>query len=220
MRAVIVVVLSIVLASATGSARAQSFYIGAQGGYNDLFDAELNEDCWLFTCTSEGTAIFDEGHAIGGVVGFEMPLGVRIEGEFTYRENRFQSIGWVDASRATSGDVRSQTVMANLYYDFGIGPLRPYLGGGGGVMFVEFDDVRDANGPLFSGERTLLAGQVIAGVGISPLPNTTIYLDYRALFAEDANFTFASTQRAAIAGQGVDIENGSQTVMVGIRQSF
>lgn len=220
MRAVFVVVFSIVLASAAGSARAQDFYIGVQGGYNGLFDADFNEVCIALSCSSDATAEYDEGLAAGGVVGFHTPLGVRVEGEFTYRENDFGSIAWPDAVRATSGNIRSQVFMANVYFDSDFGSVQPYVGGGIGAVRVEFENVSDADGPLFSGERTLFAGQVIAGIGTSPLPNTTLYVDYRALFAQDANYTFASTQRAAIAGQRFDVEYWSQSVIVGIRQSF
>jgi opacity protein-like surface antigen len=102
----------------------------------------------------------------------------------------------------------------------GTGSVQPYIGGGGGVMNVEFDDVSDANGPLFDGERTLLVGQLMAGLGFSPSPNTTLYLDYRALFAEDAHFTFAGSQRVEIAGEPFDARYWNQSIMIGVRQSF
>lgn len=222
MRAVLVVLLSVILASVAGTARAQNFYVGVQGGYNDVFESDFNEFC-LFLCGSDNsvaTPDYGGGLAFGGVIGFDMASGLRLEGEYTYRENDFRSIGWTDAVRATSGTVRSRAYMANVYYDLGSGSVQPYIGAGGGVMTLEFDDVSDANGPLFDGEQNLLAGQLMIGIGIAPLPNTMLYMDYRALYVEDAHFTFAGTQRAEIAGEPFDARYWSQSIMVGVRQSF
>ncbi|NNG03266.1 MAG: outer membrane beta-barrel protein [Inquilinus sp.] len=208
------------LLATTATARAEGFYLGVQGGYNGAVDAELNEDCGILLCISDGTAVYDPGAAIGVVFGLDMSGGWRLEGELTYRENRFDEIEWFDGLRQTDGRITSTALMGNVIYDYEADSVQPYLGAGIGAVNVSFDDVRDVDGALFDGSETVLAGQFIGGVGLTLAPSTTLYIDYRAMLTEDVSLVIDPGQRASIAGDPVDVEYFVQSVMIGIRHEF
>lgn len=217
-RFALIAAAAIIASQAT--AHAEGFYIGLQGGYNDAEHAGLNEDCTIILCIADGTAIYDDGRAVGLVFGLDTSFGWRLEGELTYRENAFDEIRWFDAVRPTSGEVNSTALMGNIIYDYALEPIQPYLGLGIGAVNVSFEDVRDVDGALFGGSETVLAGQLIGGVGFSLLPSTTLYLDYRAMVTEDISLVIDPGQRVGIAGDPVRIEYITQSVMIGIRHEF
>lgn len=208
------------LLATTATANADGFYLGVQGGYNDAVDADLNEDCGILLCISDGTAAYDHGGAIGVVFGLDTSSGWRLEGELTYRENRFDEIDWFDGLRPTDGRVTSTALMGNLIYDYAADSVQPYVGVGFGGVNVSFDDVRDVDGALFDGSETVLAGQFIGGVGFTVAPSATLYVDYRAMFTEDVSLVIDPGQRASIADEPVDVEYIVQSVMIGIRYEF
>lgn len=201
------------------SARADGFYVGLQGGFNDVFEGDFNDDCAII-CLAEAEATYEDGFIVSGAIGYGTSFGLRLEGEVTYRDNAFGPVEWTDAVRPTSGDVTSVAAMGNLYYDFGPSVVEPYIGAGLGFVNISYDDVRDANGPLFGGDETVFAWQVLAGLGFDVALGTRLQFDYRALFTESASFRYAATQRAAIAGQRLDIDYWNQSLMFGIRQEF
>lgn len=209
---------AIIVASAGTASAQDGFYIGLQGGYNSSFGPYINEDCVF--CDQEATAELDGGSAIGVVAGVRMEGGVRFELEATRRNNSFLSIDWSDAERATEGDVRSFAYMANVMVDLYPGPMRPYVGFGLGAATVDFRNIRDANGLLVDGTRTVFAGQAMAGVSADLGPGTQISAEYRFFATTEAHLRFDGGQRAAIAGRSADFEYRNNTLMIGIRQSF
>lgn len=205
------------------TAHAENFYVGVKAGYNSAMDASINESCSFLVCDEDGVAFYKSGLGAGLVFGLDKSFGWRLEGELTYRENAFDEVRWFGGERPTDGNVQSIAFMANLIYDFNDfahEPVQPYLGGGVGAVNVSFDGVRDANGAVFDGSETVFAGQVIGGAGFTIRPSTTFFFDYRLMVTEDMAMVVNSGQTTNIAGDLIDIEYMTQSVMIGVRQSF
>lgn len=124
------------------SFRDAGFYVGARGGAVWADDTQ-------FTIT--GPALientYDLGFAGSLFVGFEVPdlyhgFGMRLEGELGYMQAEvdFHTVAGTPATAANSfGSTDAFTAMANLYADYTLGALRPFIGGGVGVARVGFE---------------------------------------------------------------------------------
>lgn len=179
--------------SAPADAAAQSFYFGIHAGRNFAFDGEFNN--------SGSDLTFDPGYAYGAVLGYDAGNRFRLEGALTYRGNTLDSLGGVPQG----GKISSTSAMVNSYYDFmSGGSWTPYLGGGVGIVRVEFDGATDA--------KDWVAGyQLIAGLGFNLSTNTVWTVDYRYFGVNDPKFETGGTFSQELA---------YSTAMIGIRSNF
>lgn len=152
-------------------------YFAVYGGFNIRPDA-------TFTLTdgSTGTDEFDNGLMAGAAIGYRFP-NFRVEGEFGYRKNDDA----VDNNIAFGAwSYRTFSFMLNGYFDLELGPLKPYLGLGGGLanasQKVEFP------GGSMSDSYNVFAYQIMAGVGIDITPRITAFAGYRFFATEDQTF--------------------------------
>jgi opacity protein-like surface antigen len=210
------------LLSAADDAAAQGFYLGLHGGLNITHDGDVDE-YFFFDSTTVGKAAYESGSAFGGSLGYESAGSWRMELEVTYRRNGFDEIDWnhfgKDGSFETQGDVASLAFMANAFWDIDTGTrLTPSLGLGMGVVRVEFDDVSDADGPLFDESETGLGFQLGAGLGYALSEALTLSLDYR-FFAAFVSPT-ADRDQPGIGGEEFDMEYTNSTVLLGLRYRF
>lgn len=193
MKKFIVIGVSVValLGLAAAPSLAASPYLAANLGLVMLDDAELTVPGF-----GSGEISYDPGVGVTVAVGAVLVDNtLRAEGELGYR------LSDVEEGNA---DMSAMSLMGNIYLDLPTGsPVMPFLGAGIGVANVELEI--DGAG---SGDDTVFAYQVAAGVGFMLNAQTTLDLQYRYFATEDPNL------------EGVEAEYSSHNVMVGARFNF
>jgi len=113
-----------------------------------------------------GTYDMDDGWNAGAAIGKSIWGNWDIEGEFSYNEMEY--------SCCNPNNTHEYRLMANLTYNFAMGGLTPYVGGGLGAAWVTYE-------PSGGTEReaTVAAYQLIGGVRV-PLGDTwSLFGEYR-----------------------------------------
>ena len=164
---------------------AGNFYVTAFGGAN-----WLNDEAFVAFTTPSTTFAFagdaDTGFIVGGAVGMslnQMFAGLRGEVEVAYRQQDVDG-AWLSATTGgtTSGalnyDQSTFSIMANLWYDFAVGGVRPYVGGGIGWARTEVDGNFGPTLP-FDLDDSGFAWQLGAGVNFDISPNMMLGVGYR-----------------------------------------
>ena len=158
----------------------------------------------------------DDDFGLSVALGYGAPTGPRGELEFTYRntdshEARNVTFGAlaVPGNHAFTSELETLSLMANGYYAFEAGPVRPYLGAGVGIARhaldypaqsvefefggmthpVEFDDTSEND--------TAAAWQLMAGVGYALSDSAELRLGYRYLRTGDVDLGSVETTYAA-----------------------
>lgn len=182
------------LVSITGTAQAQNWYVGGYGGMNYTHDGTANGNQKM---------VYDLGFGVGGLVGYAMPNGLRLEGEIAYRSNDVDTINGV----SVGSDISSWAFMGNALYQFNTqSAIKPHIGGGLGV----------ARGTVATGglefSDTVLAGQFIVGIDYKVAPDMALIVDYRHMITQDLGLG---------AGSGLGaVEYSNSTVSAGLRKTF
>ena len=121
------------------------------------------------------------GFTVGAAVGTHLSENLRGELEVSYLRHALDSYTVVsdDPERPADGDLEQIYVLANLWMDFDIAMLSPYVGAGIGVGILNFDDA-DLDGATISNDTAVgLAGQFGAGVRWSMFDSLAFDLGYR-----------------------------------------
>lgn len=171
----------------------EGFYVGGLAGGN-----------FLQTSKKHGRhAEFKTGYDVGGLIGYELCDGIRLEGEFTYRHNCLKSLKFShrrfsgDRRSNHKGNFRSMSYMANIIYDIPLScqpcgwDFFPYVGAGIGYSSQRFSS-HHCHDDEFDGDfdfrfrrrhnnhkKNGFAWQVIAGLGYEIDACTDIALEYR-----------------------------------------
>ncbi len=172
-----------------GSAQAQTFYLGGEGGWTSLED-QTNRTKGLPTIRTQ----YDSGYAVGARAGYEMGPW-RFEEEYTYRNNGLSSVRMGGANLpAASGSRESHAFMSNVLYDINLGwPVTPHIGAGiGAVDVIDRAHVGGGIGKLFHDDDWEFGYQAIGGVRYNINPNVALDLDYRYLATTDPTFRRAA----------------------------
>lgn len=176
------------------------WYFGAFGGANWLdktsFDADIGATAPLLLSV---TNKYDTGFLVGGAFGYDFgqalgPLGLRLEGEVSYRDNdiKSQALGGALVN-SPKGETKAFAGMANMLLDFDFGgPFSLYGGGGIGAANVEFDNHGTGTVTLMNDDDTNFAWQLIAGAGYEIAPGWTLDVQYRYFRVEDLSLTTTS----------------------------
>ena len=234
-------------------------YIGAGAGANFLQDESIDSinvtpggsRTRLNTVFAGGSPSikYDTGFVLVGSVGYGLGNGLRVEGEYSYRQNKGSNFNGFRGSGFTSagGDQQKHTAMVNVLYDFdpnvlGLGffpfPITPYVGVGAGYSWVKNSNFRinGFSGPVAgfpNGFRTLLRsthgdgsfayqGIVGAAFPLSAVPGLSLTAEYRFLgLAEDrtTNYQFFAPNVATRA-RVTTSDNYNHSVLVGVRYAF
>lgn len=155
-----------------------------------------------------GTAkmTLDAGFLGTGAVGYDFAGPFRAEAEYGWQKNDIDTLSYSNRfGNFNQGDLKTQTIMANAFYDVDTGsPWSPFVGAGIGWAKV------DLNTPAlpFGDNDDVFAYQLMAGVAYNVSENLAI----------DAQYRFFGTQDATI--QGADFSMNSNDLMLGIRYSF
>ncbi|MAW79129.1 MAG: hypothetical protein CMI63_02745 [Parvularcula sp.] len=112
------------------------------------------------------------------------------------------------------GDVSNIFVMANVFYDFDTGgPLKPYIGAGIGVGFVDVDYSPSAVA-IIQDDATAFAYQGAAGLAYEVSSSIDLTLAYRYRATTDVSV------EASLFPADFDIENSASVVEAGLRFNF
>ena len=176
---------------------------GALGRRFDFFRAELEVAYQANDVDSHTGVTVGDGLALGGE-----DAGVLITGS--------DGIGVSVADFVGDGQGQIDTifVMANAYYDFDLGgPLKPYVGGGVGVGFIDVDYSPSGVG-IIQDDATAFAYQAMAGLTYEVGPATELFAGYRYRATTDVEFD------ATLFSAGLDVENSANIVEAGLRFTF
>ena len=162
------IVTVIVMVSGAAPAAAQNYYagglLGASGGGGalSLFGLDL---------------VLESGVVASAFVGKDSGK-VRYEAELAHRENDLLTFFLVPVN----GDMTSDSLMGNIYYEFGDGEgLGPWIGFGLGATNLTLD----SSSGLINVSDTVLtfAGQAMLGIDV-PITNALLFVvDWRAFLA-------------------------------------
>lgn len=142
------------------------------------------------------------GFTIGGAVGTHLAPGLRTELELSYARSALDSYSTDgDGSEPASGHLEQGFLLANIWKDFNLGMLSPYIGGGLGFGAIhledgEFGDETETNDTGYG-----LAGQFGFGARMEFSDNLSVDLGYR----------FKSIADASLIGGGDDTNNSDVT---------
>ncbi|MBP0443741.1 OmpA family protein [Roseomonas sp. SSH11] len=206
-------------------------YIAAGAGVNWLqkSDIDLPVPGTNTVIRGVGNVEFEHGYAALGSIGYGFGNGLRLEVEGNFRENDVSDISVGGRLLATGGRARSYGAMGNVLFDIAIPglPVMPYIGGGVGYVWHEYDSVRGYRGAsrlTIDDTDGQFAYQGIAGVAFNlGVPGLALTAEYRflgtlqpELNARETNFVTG----AAIANNKVEVDNYNHSVLVGIRYAF
>jgi opacity protein-like surface antigen len=203
------------LTGGAGMASAQAFslgevYVKGFGGatWPSNFDSTLTEGGERIALPSFD---HDTGYTLGAAVGAAFTPNISMEIEYAYRSADFTVRDRDEGDRA-NGDTSANAFMFNALYVFdgmgATGAVRPYLGGGIGGANVEMS----AGGQNFDAD-TLLAYQLIGGVGYQLNPNLGLYAEGRWFQTESGEFDGPGSE-------SFDGEFETFDLLVGIRYVF
>lgn len=153
--------LVVSLAACCSQATASNFYTSIYGGLNvdSIIEAPFVKS--------------DEGMIVGGAFGAKVAgvPGLRVEADLSYRTNDAEIFGGVLIVKHNT-----TAVMGNAVFDFGSGPVRPYILAGGGWAHTEavFEPIA-----LLSLEASGLAYQAGAGVNLEVASGVRVGVGYR-----------------------------------------
>lgn len=183
---------------------------------------------------------FDTGYALAGAIGRRYGM-VRGEIEVAYQNNGVDThtdvtvgggaLGGADAGVLITGspalgatvadlvadgqgDVSTLFVLANVFVDIPTGgPLKPYIGGGAGIGFVNVDYSPSGVG-VIDDNSAEFAWQLMAGLAYAVAPSTELFAGYRYRATSDAGVDVALFPAA------LEIQNKASVVEAGLRFSF
>jgi opacity protein-like surface antigen len=158
----------------------------------------------------------DDGAAGGFALGRQVHPQARLELEFGYRQNDFDSFRieeYTDSlistdpnadpsgiqaltnitTEAAVGELQSYTIMGNFLYDFSPRFLHRYnLYGGGGIGAINVSGTATTATDVFDVNDSTFAYQIIFGCNRSITQRIDLFLDYRFMSASSISVTNAS----------------------------
>jgi outer membrane protein OmpA-like peptidoglycan-associated protein len=210
--------------------RVTGVYIGAGLGTNFLDDSDSNNGI---------SASFEWGWAGVLSVGYGFGNGLRLELEGSYRQNDVDGISVSGGNiPRTTGTVRSYGIMANVLYDFVLGPVMPYVGVGAGYVWNDYDSVgfnyRNANGNAgqftAGGTNGAFGYQAILGVAfpIEAVPGLALTAEGRFMGTTGDDIDGRANLNATVNGQTLNTrdsvkfstDNYNWSILFGVRYNF
>ncbi len=213
------------LSLVNAAAASAGYYVSVAGGANwaddSSFDVAINPPSTAYFFANDVST----GFVFTGAVGMNLDQylkGLRGEVELGYRENNVRA-AWVSTTSSTSvstgvADYQHSTfsVMANVWYDFDVAGLKPYIGGGVGWANGELDGRfthSTSTTHSLSAEESGFAFQLGAGLTMDIQPGLKANIGYRYFEGPDISLGAPHPSDNPLAG---DIENQNHSVTVGL----
>lgn len=188
------------------------WYVGLEAGANWRGDVDQFQDAFTGSDVNQQLD-FDAGWGVLGTVGYAFNSW-RFEIEAGYRENELDHfVGTNGTDFFPDAGSSEFSLMANVAYDFAIADRWSLtLGAGAGMDCINTTSQTAG----FDDTVCSFAYQGIAGVNYSLSPSTTVFVDYRYMIVDDADFTDAAVFPATLRQSSLD----AQTVTLGVRFSL
>lgn len=160
-----------------------------------------------------GNLDFRTGSGESGAIGYAYGSRLRVEGELFGFQSDTGLLTFPDATApfdeaATTGDVKMTGAMLNGWYTFGSGKIRPFVGGGIGMVRVDLDtSFTLGNNNGISDSDTVFAWQVGFGAEVPVSDLLSLVASYRHVQADglDLNDNEATPISADIEAQVVTL---------------
>ncbi len=166
-------------------------YVGVHTGAN--FKHELHGDVSGPGGSQPFSLSSHPGFMVGGTLGYRWTMGLRVEGEVTYRRVANDDVSIGAGSGDINGNQDSIAFMLNGLYDFKLADRwRPYLGVGIGLS-VNGLTVTSLGTPKFdfvNDSSTAFAYQGIAGIDYSLTKNLSLGLQYKVFGTTGVDYRF------------------------------
>ncbi len=177
--------LGLILLVASGAgAKAQltlpDFYIAAGAGGTILEDTDVRSPALDFE-----TELFP-GYAFNGALGLDFGL-LRVEGEVFHSVYSIDNIKSAGVDVNAEGSFKTWAGMGNIFIDFPLVVVTPFIGAGIGRAKVDADDIRVRGADIVDDDDTVTAWQARAGIAFGILPLTDMTIGYRYFVADDLN---------------------------------
>jgi len=224
-------VLAFGLPIATQAQPIQGLYLGGGIGGNYLQGTDIAGSDFS---GSNSSIDFHWGWVGVLSLGWGFGNGLRAEIEGSYRQNEVSDISFAGLPGITEkGNAKTWGIMANVLYDINLGTrlwgITPYVGGGLGYVWQEYDKVgiRIGSDTLdFNGDGGAFGYQAILGAAypIRQVPGLSLTAEYR--FLGTVSQSLKGTARAAVSGGAdagtvkFDIDNFNHSLLVGLRYAF
>jgi opacity protein-like surface antigen len=165
----------------------------------------------------------DTGFIVGGAVGYgltQLAPGLRVEVEAAYRENQVDGLWQTNVTTPTvvstgnmGYDFSTFSVMANLWYDFPIAGVTPYVGGGIGWARTDADvDFIGGTTVSIDYDDSGFAWQLGAGIDFDVSPNMKLGVGYRYFQGPDVTIPGTFGGGGSVAAGDLDSEHHSAIV--------
>lgn len=211
-----------------------SWYFQASGGRAWLNDM-VGEDHQVVPSGKQTTT--SRKIELGSKKTFDFAIGrafgnsLRADLEYAYRSNIIDKHINTRATPNTvlpqvdDSDVRSHSLLANLYFDFhNTSPITPYLGIGLGLTNVNTKWTALIAGSQYRFEDSdwTYAGQLTAGANWAVTPNWGIFAQYRYFVAPDIHTSASVTRTLGNVHETLTFKDDyiSQSFSLGVRYSF
>lgn len=183
----------------------------------------LAQETELAVAGSTVTSEYQTGWQLGTGVGYEFRawnnwLAPRVEAELVYDQQLVDAhtiSGAKTSDPNAYGYQRNLNLMANGFLDFRLNRyLAPYVGGGMGVGYADFDRYgTSAAGVVIDENDVGFVWQAMGGLGINLSSNATIDFGYR--YAQNTGVTIKARD-----GTSTTTDTGKHVLMVGFRNNF
>ena len=204
-------VAGLALAGTASAGQLPGWYIGIEGGANWVDDIDARA-VTASGSTSQGSLSTDTGWAVLATVGYSFQNHFRLEGEVGFRHNGLDGsfITTSGSPTALTGDFDELSLMANVLYDFQLGPKTVFsLGVGAGM------DRANLQTAGLDVDDWAFAYQGIAGLAYNLNAKTQLTLNYRYFRVSDLKFEIPPGLGA------IEFEDVTKhTVTLGLRYSF
>ena len=185
-----------------------ALYLAVSGGWNHLNSASI--DVPILGTTGE--IFFNDGWTGSVAVGAHVTNHLRVELELAAHKNGLNHEDFSDGSRVDlGGGVQVFDGLAKIAYDFGDGPLRPFVGAGVGVANFGVNLESPVTG---SDNAWALAGALEAGLNYSISPHAELFASGQLLMLGDVHIDPTSN------GGGTLSHPTLLSTSVGVRWNF
>ena len=188
--------------------RELALYLAVSGGWNHLNSASIS----VPILGTVGEIFFDDGWTGSVAVGAHLTNHVRAELELAAHRNGLNHEDFVGVGRIDlGGGVQVYDSLVKIAYDFGDGPLRPFVGAGVGVANFGINLESPATG---SDNAWALAGALEAGLNYSISPHAELFATGQLLMLGDVHIDPTSS------GGGTLSHPTLISTSVGVRWNF
>lgn len=193
----------------------KGFYMSLKGGLNVMHDYTIGTRV-------SGVGVLkvenDVGYGFLGSAGYDFDT-YRVEAEISSRANNVGTIARLETTKqqqGADGDASSLAFMVNGYYDLeNESKYTPYVGGGIGYAYVEFEQYEtNANPNILSDSGNAFAYQAMAGVEYELEERIGLTAEYRYFATGEIDVT------TTLGNNTTELPYRNHSFLVGVNMKF